>query len=144
MIAPPDQAKRISARQENSDGSPDRRRAHRFATEFIVQFEVGEGKERQAWALDIGLGGMLIITEEVPTCGDRVVIAIDGPDISKPLRISAVVRWVTDCGFGVQFEPLGDRETRALVAFTQGGELRESSRIQRATQYLGCCPWSLG
>jgi hypothetical protein len=98
----------------------ERRCASRSAADFVVQIEIpGRGKSR-AWAVDIGLGGMFIETDDVPPYASFVLVTVGEHAPSAPIRIPAIVRWTTPHGFGVQFGLLGVRETQALLALTSG------------------------
>ena len=67
-------------------------------------------------AKDLGLGGMFIESSERPAFGSSVTILIRLPQTKTEARLPAIVRWSTEQGFGVQFQPLGARETYAISA----------------------------
>ena len=66
---------------------------------------------------DISLGGMFILSEDVPKFGEKVTVVLTLPNASGELRLPGVVRWSDKeaSGFGVQFGLMGARETHALA-----------------------------
>jgi type IV pilus assembly protein PilZ len=97
----------------------EQRQTPRVPADFHVYVETDAGDTRSGWAVDIGLGGMFIEIDQVPSYASFVAITIVEP-IAPPVRIPAVVRWTTANGFGVQFGLLGARDTSALVALLEG------------------------
>jgi hypothetical protein len=80
-----------------------------------IAFQIGDGPWIEAESHDIGLGGMFIETLEVAPYGTRIQIYIQLPGMKQETLINAVVRWKKDTGMGVQFDPMGARETYALT-----------------------------
>jgi len=87
-----------------------------FADKAVEIDVVGGGRSR-AWAADISLGGMSLLTSDVPRYGTFILIGLGQPVTPFPIRVPATVRWTRRCRFGVQFVLLGVRETAVLLAF---------------------------
>lgn len=68
-------------------------------------------------ARDISLGGVFFLARHVLPIGAELVVSITLPGQDEELVLPGVVRWQRPDGMGVEFEPLGEHETRALTAF---------------------------
>jgi hypothetical protein len=119
ILATPDSESNDFTHQADSPGR-ERRIASRAQADFVVHIEFAGREANRAWALDIGLGGMFIETDDIPDYATPVFVTIGDPLVSPAIRIPAIVRWSTAHGFGVQFGLLGVRETHALLALTAG------------------------
>lgn len=64
-------------------------------------------------SLNISAGGMFINSELLPEIGVQISIKFDLPSI-KPVCLDVFVRWYNNDGFGVQFAPIGAKETHAI------------------------------
>lgn len=85
-----------------------------------IAFQIGEGPWIEAESQDIGLGGMFIETPEPLAYGTPIRIYIQLPGMKQETLIEAVVRWKKENGMGVQFHPMGARETHALTLLITG------------------------
>ena len=96
------------------------RRHSRTAIDVPVEF-VGKGAtERVAGrARDISLGGMFIETDRPLPFSAEVTVHLTLPAQKAPVALPGVVRWNRDGGMGVQFGPLGARETHAITELTR-------------------------
>jgi PilZ domain len=92
-----------------------RRRLTRVPIELAVTIEFADGRQAAARATDIGLGGMFVESNERPGYADSLTVHALLPGADGPSRLPAIVRWVTDHGFGVQFGLLTARETHAIA-----------------------------
>lgn len=97
----------------------DRRRLTRVPVELDVTIEFADGRRTATRATDIGLGGMFIESSESPSYGDTLTVHAVLAGAGGPSRLPAVVRWVTESGFGVQFGLLTARETHAIARIIQ-------------------------
>ncbi len=70
---------------------------------------VGEGWQRQADVINVGLGGACVVVDELLAVDDTVSLSFTAPTLWDPLVLRARVAWV---GPAVPREP-----TRAGVAF---------------------------
>jgi type IV pilus assembly protein PilZ len=116
----------------------EQRKTPRVAADFAVEIETAGGSSR-GWAVDIGLGGMFIETDQAPSYASSVVVTIADPLTPHPIRVPAVVRWTTARGFGVQFGLLGVRETFALLALTSGLSRFEEEAVTMTMRRTLCC-----
>ncbi|HEX9297568.1 MAG TPA: PilZ domain-containing protein [Polyangiaceae bacterium] len=95
----------------------ERRRAPRVAADKPVEIEIVGGGRSRAWAADISMGGMSLLTSEVPRHGSFLLVGLGQPVTPFAIRVPATVRWTRRCRFGIQFVLLGVRETSVLLAF---------------------------
>lgn len=70
-------------------------------------------------AKDISLGGMFIETALPAPFGVIVLVGFTLPGQRTPLLVSGTVRWTSTNGMGIQFGPLGARETYAINEVTR-------------------------
>ena len=96
------------------------RRHSRSAIDVPVEF-VGKGaSERFAGrAKDISLGGMFIETADPLPFAAEVTVHVTLPSQKTAFALPGVVRWNRDGGMGVQFAPMGARETHAITELTR-------------------------
>ena len=99
------------------DGSwpqPTKRRSVRLPLELPVLVEQGTTRTR-AHTANIGLGGAFIKTAERLAYGERIDlwVALLGPGSLS--RLSSVVRWSDESGFGVQFLLLSAQDAHSLT-----------------------------
>jgi type IV pilus assembly protein PilZ len=66
-------------------------------------------------AKDLSMGGLFIEAETVPAFGSKLNIVCRLPGAAADSKLPAVVRWSKPGGFGVQFGPLGARETHVIA-----------------------------
>lgn len=64
---------------------------------------------------DLGMGGLFIECDEQTELAAAVIVCMPHP--SGPLELLGTVRWNGERGMGIQFEPLGARETHILAEF---------------------------
>ena len=90
----------------------EKRTTNRSNYEVQVTIEVNNqnfvGKSK-----DISAGGMFIICDEYPGIGEKAMITFDLPSIPKT-NMGAFIRWYNKLGFGVQFAPIGARQTHEI------------------------------
>jgi c-di-GMP-binding flagellar brake protein YcgR len=94
----------------------EKRQFERVGFDDTVEVEL-QGRSFRARARDISVGGVYLVTAETAAFGEHVTIKLVLPAIAAkgPRALSAVVRWVRDDGFGVQFGPTGALDTYALA-----------------------------
>lgn len=97
----------------------DRRRLTRVPVELDVTLELSDGTQAIGLATDIGLGGMFVEAGQIPNYADSLTVHVLLPGADGPSQLPAIVRWVTDHGFGVQFGLLTARETHAIASIIQ-------------------------
>jgi hypothetical protein len=63
---------------------------------------------------DLSVGGAFVESDDIPAFGSKVtlVLSLPGP---MQIQASGIVRWTKPDGFGVQFFPLGAKETYQLA-----------------------------
>jgi hypothetical protein len=82
--------------------------------------------QTEAHCRDISLGGCFLEVESPPAFGTPVMVFVELPGLTDdegrptPAVITATVRWTTPHGMGVQFGPMGVRETHALIQMLSG------------------------
>jgi type IV pilus assembly protein PilZ len=80
----------------------------------------------EARCRDISLGGCFLETATPPPFGTSIVVFLELPGLldddgrPTPAVVTSTVRWTTPQGMGVQFGPMGVRETHALVSALSG------------------------
>jgi hypothetical protein len=101
-------------------GAHDRRRVTRVHVDLpvLVRLESGAFEGRAA---DLGIMGMFIHAAEPPAYGSNVTVEFESPLGRHKLRLSAVVRWSTETGFGIQFGALGALETHEITLIMERG-----------------------
>jgi hypothetical protein len=77
------------------------------------------GIEAGALAKDLGVEGAFIESFDEPRRGDRLEVILRHPIVEQELRLSAVVRWLSASGFGVEFVDVCERGRRAVAALAQ-------------------------
>ena len=95
------------------------RRHQRAPIDVPVEF-VAKGASGSGRSADISLGGMFVQTAAPPPFGTELVIHLTLPGQKAPFALTAVVRWTrAGEGMGVQFSPMGARETHAITELTR-------------------------
>jgi hypothetical protein len=93
------------------------KRLHPRATvELPLSCETAAGAIITGVARDLGIGGMFVESSEPPAYAAEIVVVTRLPGMKTDSRLPAIVRWLTDRGFGVQFGALGARDTFAISA----------------------------
>lgn len=72
---------------------------------------------------DISQSGAFIISNTYPKLGSEIVLNINLPGCEHA-ALGSWVRWVNSLGFGIQFKPMGARETHGI------NELYKRSKVQ--------------
>jgi uncharacterized protein (TIGR02266 family) len=73
----------------------------------------------QGRASDLSLGGMFVRTEHPQPFGSEVIVYATLTAKKTPFELAAIVRWTREDGMGLQFLPLGARETHAIMELSQ-------------------------
>jgi hypothetical protein len=75
---------------------------------------------------DISLGGMYVETPRPLPFGTELVVHLKFPGQPAPFALFAIVRWVrSGVGMGLQFRPMGARETHAITELARSGDDRD-------------------
>ena len=93
----------------------EKRRHSRVPFRTAFSCESPDGKVFAALATDMSLGGMFLECDTAPAFGTQLTLIGRLPGAETLLRLPAVVRWSKPNGVGLQFGPLGARETHALT-----------------------------
>jgi uncharacterized protein (TIGR02266 family) len=100
----------------------DNRRHSRAPVDLTVEIATKNSDARiQGRASDLSLGGMFVRTAHPPPFGTEVIVHATLTAKKTPFELAAVVRWTREDGMGLQFLPLGARETHAIME--QAGKL---------------------
>lgn len=67
----------------------------------------------KALTKDISPSGAFIISNTFPKIGSQILITINLPGM-KHVQLESWLRWVNPLGFGIQFKPIGAKETHAI------------------------------
>jgi hypothetical protein len=92
----------------------EQRRHHRIPVGFKVQCIPEDGNSFEGTVTDLGVGGMFVESERVPTFGTTLTLVLVGL-ATRELKLPATVRWSEPQGFGVQFGLLGAYATHVIV-----------------------------
>jgi uncharacterized protein (TIGR02266 family) len=96
------------------------RRHQRAPVDLPVEFATKNSDARiSGRATDLSLGGMFIRTAHPPPFGSEVLVYATLTAKKAAFELAAVVRWTRDDGMGLQFLPLGARETHAIMELSQ-------------------------
>ncbi len=71
-------------------------------------------------AKDISLGGMFVETAKPLPFATEVVVTAAIQSGKPAFDLPAVVRWTREDGMGIQFRPLGAKETHAIMELMKG------------------------
>src|SRR5262245_2612800 len=117
VLAPTSHARaRASALGESVVEHKERRRHARKRVDLAVQYRVAGGEEASARATDMSMGGRFIERAQAPF-GASVTLVFRVPAPAHEVHASAVVRWTTPSGMGVQFQQLGAQDTYAITEY---------------------------
>jgi c-di-GMP-binding flagellar brake protein YcgR len=96
------------------------RQHQRAPVDLPVEIAIKASDARiQGRAVDLSLGGMFVRTAHPQPFGAEVVVHAALTANKAPFELAAVVRWVRDDGMGLQFRPVGARETHAIMELTR-------------------------
>lgn len=70
---------------------------------------------------DLSIGGAFIVTSNSFAYGESVIVHVHLPGLDAEIGIPSTVRWTHPDGCGVQFGPMGVRETHAIVELAKRG-----------------------
>lgn len=106
---------------------PDHRQHPRKSLHLTAGWALPGRPRSDAFCRDVSLGGCFLeTTAAMPPFGASVVVFLDLPGLldeegqPTPAVVASTVRWTTPQGMGVQFGPMGVRETHALVEALAG------------------------
>lgn len=92
------------------------KRVHpRVTIDIPVTCELKDRPAISGVAKDLSMGGMFIESPETLPFNTQLTITMRIPGMDADSRLPGVVRWAKPGGFGVQFGPLGARETHAMT-----------------------------
>ena len=92
----------------------DKRKHPRKAISLNVTFEV-DGIRQEGESKDISIGGMFVTTAVPAKFQANVVVEVQFPDQKDKSKIAGIVRWMKPEGMGVQFGPVGAKDTHSLT-----------------------------
>jgi hypothetical protein len=79
-------------------------------------FSTGGSERSAAWIIRLSLVGAELEAVLPPETGTEIVLWTKPPDGERELEVRGRVQWARGSRFGVQFGPLGARETHAIVS----------------------------
>lgn len=80
-----------------------------------ASFSAMGGDPAAAWIVRLSMVGVELESLQPPLAGAEVVVRAELVDGEGKLSLPGRVQWATAVRFGVQFGPLGPRETRAVL-----------------------------
>jgi hypothetical protein len=98
----------------------------RFAPKDEDRLLPDETRFADAIAVDISLGGMFIVTKRPAPFGAEIRIYARLHGAEGEFALPAIVRWTKADGMGVQFGPLGAKETLAITEIVREYQESES------------------
>ena len=105
---------------QSSKESVENRKHQRAPIDLPVEIGTKHSDARiQGRATDLSLGGMFVRTADAHSFGAEVVVYAPLAAKKPPFELAAVVRWTSRDGMGLQFLPLGARETHAIMELTR-------------------------
>ncbi len=116
----------MSKRRSGVRGKVERRRNSRVPVEIAATLEVEAGPHVVTAPFDVTVenldeGGAFVVTEQPLKEGTRCSLAFDG------LVLAATIRWRNPRGVGMQFEPMGVRQTTAIQDLMRAAEPADDS-----------------
>jgi hypothetical protein len=93
----------------------EQRKHRRHPVNFQGVYSSGSVQVREAVVLDLSMGGCRVASTS-PMLPDRAIQLQIRPRQTSPIYVpSAIVRWTSGYAFGVQFQELPERESKALT-----------------------------
>ncbi len=65
---------------------------------------------------DLSLGGVFVEAERTLAYGSKLTVLLRLPGLNEESSVEGTVRWGQGNGMGIQFGPMGARETAALLS----------------------------
>jgi PilZ domain len=97
----------------------EQRKHRRHPVNFQGVYSSGSVQVREAVVLDLSMGGCRVASTS-PMLPDRAIQLQIRPRQTSPIYVpSAIVRWTSGYTFGVQFQELPERESKALTDLLQ-------------------------
>lgn len=107
---------------------PDERRRHvRKQVDLPGHIEVGE-ERFECRVSDMSAGGAFLDLPDAPAFGTKVKLVMSLPS-GHDLAIDGVIRWRRAAGVGLQFAPMGARQTYHLTEFLAAMDALPDSRL---------------
>ncbi len=108
----------------------DNRQNPRCPFDAPVRLTTADQVEVAGRSRDISVGGMFLQASEKAIIGSSVSLAFELPPLGE-IHVSGFVRWVTQEGMGIQFGPMGPRETRAIGVLIRASRVDASVDVAR-------------
>ncbi|MBK6518423.1 MAG: PilZ domain-containing protein [Polyangiaceae bacterium] len=93
----------------------DKRKHPRVVVHPPVAFARLTGERFEATCHDLSLGGAFLETSTPAAFGEAILVYLRLPGVEQEIEVESIVRWTRSDGMGVQFGPMGARDTHALV-----------------------------
>ncbi len=94
------------------------RRSPRVPLDADVLLEHGN-RSLEGRSKDISLGGMFVLLNESLPFGAAITVRFRLPSGEGPMALQGIVRWERTDGVGVQFGPVGAKETFAITEWVR-------------------------
>ena len=93
----------------------EQRKHRRHPVNFQEVYSSGPVQIREAIVLDLSMGGCRVAST-IPMPPDSAIQLQIRPRLTAPIYVpNAIVRWASGYAFGVQFQELPERESKALT-----------------------------
>lgn len=100
--------------------SEQRRYVRSMVAVDLVYAELGAAHSFAGTGTDLSVGGIFITTRAKFEAGTPIVLRLRPLIVHDELSLQGTVRWLNNVGFGVQFAPLGAKDTYILTEYLRG------------------------
>jgi hypothetical protein len=107
---------------------PDERRRHVRKQVDLAGYLEREGERSACHVSDMSAGGACLDVLDPPEFGAKVRLVVPLPS-GHELVVDGVIRWRRPTGTGLQFSPMGARQTYHLTEFLAGLDPLPDSRM---------------
>jgi Tfp pilus assembly protein PilZ len=95
------------------------RRRHSRTEVHLAARLARAASEEASTMRDVSIGGAFVQTSAKCAYGEPVVLHVRLPGLDEEVALPGTVRWVSEDGCGIQFAPIGARETHAIVELSR-------------------------
>ena len=100
--------------------SEQRRHIRSMVAVDLIYAELGAPQSFAGTGTDLSVGGIFITTRAQLEAGTPIVLRMRPLLSHDELALQGTARWSNNIGFGVQFDPLGAKDTYILTEYLRG------------------------